>query len=135
MAYSTQSDIQSRLSLTQLIQLANDAVGSIVDAGGITAITEAIADADEEINAYCAKHYEVPFVSVPNLINRLSVEIAIVNLNKKRSIFSDEVKARREWADKTLKNIANGIIELTIDTDTDESAPRFWFTSEEPRGW
>ena len=43
-------------------------------------IEMAIADADAEIDGYLAKRYTVPFSPVPQVLNKLSKDIAIYNL-------------------------------------------------------
>ena len=74
MPYATQADILDQLDEDILIQLTDDAdTGDVVD----DVVTRAIADADAEIDGYCGKRYSVPFDTVPPIIRKFAVDIAI----------------------------------------------------------
>jgi len=81
MAYSTQADILEQLSEAHLIQLTDDAGAGTVDAD---VVSRAIADADAEIDSYCATKYDTPFTTVPAVIRKLSVDMAIYNVYARR---------------------------------------------------
>lgn len=105
MAYSTQSDLEKQLPQDLLTQLADDDGDGIID-GGI--VPEAIQKADDEINAYVATRYAVPFSPVPTLIKTLSVDMAIWNLYARRRMDSETVTKRYDRAVKLLRDIAEG---------------------------
>ena len=107
--YATQADILEQLDEDILIQLTDDADAGAVDAD---MVTRAIADADAEIDGYCGKRYSVPFSTVPAIIRKFSVDIAIYNLYARRKGAPDDRKARYDNAVKFLSNVAKGIISL-----------------------
>lgn len=105
MPYSTQSDIEQQLPRDLLTQLTDDDGDGIVDGGIVPA---AIQKADDEINAYAATRYSVPFTPVPALIKALSVDLAIWNLYARRRMESETVNKRYDRAVKLLRDIADG---------------------------
>ena len=81
MSYSTKNDILEQLDEGVLIQLTDDD-----DLGGVDddVVARAIADADALIDSYCGTRYSVPFSTVPDIVRKLSVEIAIFHLYGRR---------------------------------------------------
>lgn len=122
MAYSTAAEIKHQLSEEIIIQLTDDEhvePETIDDANPdhaamVTRIDEAIETADAEIDGYCATRYAVPFVTVPALINKLSVEIAIYYLYARRTI-PEKIEARYDKVIARLKDIARGTFTLGTD--------------------
>ncbi|WP_457571304.1 gp436 family protein [Desulfovulcanus sp.] len=81
--YATIEDLTKLLPESDLIALSDDEnTGALNEAR----LTEAIDQADREIDAYCAGRYEVPFASVPGLIQNLSAQMAIYNLFARRGV-------------------------------------------------
>jgi len=109
MPYALQADILEQLDEDILVQLTDDA-----DAGSVDddMVTRAIADADAEIDGYCGKRYSVPFSTVPAIIRKFSVDIAIYNLYARRKGAPDDRKDRYSNAVKFLANVAKGLISL-----------------------
>lgn len=112
MAYSLQADLLEQISSDKLIQLTDDA-----DIGSIDAdvISRAIADADAEIDGYCGRRYTVPFTTVPAIIRKVSVDIAIYNLYARRKGAPDDRQKRYDNAIKFLTNVSKGLISLGAD--------------------
>jgi len=99
----------TRVSLTQLQQLTSEDGLSVVQ----TVIDEAISNADELINSYCAKKYVVPFNPIPQRITNLSADLAKFYIYKKRSdVFGNELQQsiRDLYTDSLnfLKDVAIG---------------------------
>lgn len=117
MAYCTQSDIVEQLDEDILIQLTDDADAGTVDAD---TVTRAIADADAEIDSYCGVRHSVPFATVPDIILKYSVDIAIYNLYARRKGAPDYRKERYDNAIRFLKDVAAGRASLGED---DPDAP------------
>jgi phage gp36-like protein len=92
MAYSTQPDLVEQLSEAELIQLSDDAGIGIINAA---VVIRAIADADEEINGYIGSRMAVPLTTVPGIIRKMSVEIAIYNLYARRQDSVPETRKDR----------------------------------------
>jgi len=118
MSYSAQADLTEQISEDKLTQLTDDADAGSIDAD---AVTRAIADADAEIDGYCATRYTVPFSPVPVLIRKISVDIAIYNLYARRTSVPEDRQKRYTDAIRFLKDVAKGIATLGNDEPTDDS--------------
>lgn len=133
MAYCTQTDLQKQLPPALVIQLTDDDADGAADSG---VVADAIAKADNVINAYCAKRYDVPFTTVPDLIRGLSVDLTVWNLYARKGLEKQSVTDRKVDAIKLLEGIASGKVslgltenapvesqagapEVTVDVDTD----------------
>jgi phage gp36-like protein len=103
MAYSDQDDILEQLDEDILVQLTDDADAGAVDTDKVT---RAIADADALIDGYCGRRYTVPFTTVPALILKFSVDIAIYNLYGRRKGAPDDRRTRYNDAVSFLKAVA-----------------------------
>ena len=120
--YSSIDDIKGQLPQARIIQLTDDEQlkPASIDAANpncaliISRVNAAIASADQEINSYCGVKYSVPFATVPDEVKRLSVEITVYNLHKRRNV-PDEIATRYDKAISQLKDIAKGIKTLGID--------------------
>lgn len=112
MSYSVKADILDQIDEDILIQLTDDEdTGSVDD----DKVTKSIADADAEIDGYCGKRYLVPFSTVPNIIRKLSVDIAIYNLYARRKGAPEELEKRYNNAIRFLKDVAKGLASLGED--------------------
>ncbi len=120
MSYSTLDDLKKLIPEEILVQLTDDEETGSVNQ---VRIDEAIAQADAEINAYCSPRYEVPFLPVPDLVRKLSVDIAIYNLYSRRA---EEIPATRSEryknAIRQLEGIAKGIVSLGVDPAAEAAA-------------
>jgi len=111
MPYSTKTDILKQISEEDLTGLTDDAGNGMVDDN---VVNKAIQDADGEINSYCKKKYEVPFNPVPDMINKLSVDISIYHLySRRQNLLNESVMKRYDDAIKFLKDVARGLAEIT----------------------
>ncbi|MDF1592593.1 MAG: DUF1320 domain-containing protein [Desulfobacterales bacterium] len=111
MSYCTQSDIEKQIPEEILIELTDDDGAGVVDTD---AVDRAIADADEEIDAFVSMQYGLPFESTPGLIRRMSVNLAICNLYARRPHLDiPESRKDRCSADrKLLEQVAKGTLKL-----------------------
>lgn len=79
-------------------------------------ITEAIEDADGEIDGYLNKRYPTPIIKTPKVINKFSKDIALYNIFSRNGISdgSDEeiFLQRYKSAIRFLENVAKGLIEI-----------------------
>jgi len=112
MGYSTLDDIKKVLPEAAILQLTDDDDEGAIDEGKVS---EAIAAADAEIDAYCAGRYSVPFESVPDLVKKLSVDLAVYNLYcRKVETVPDAKKDRYNNAMRMLRDIAAGKSSLMV---------------------
>jgi len=112
MAYSALSDILKQMDEATLVELTDDAGAGAVDED---VVTRAIADADEEIDAYLAVKYSLPFSTTPNLVRKLSVDLAICNLYARRDDTLPETRKERcREARAFLDRVAKGVAKLDV---------------------
>lgn len=109
MSYSEKTDILDQLDEATLVELTDDDGTGTVDT---SVVTRSIADADAEIDGYCATRYDVPFSAVPVMIRKISVDIAIYNLYSRRVAVPEERDKRYSNAVKFLRNVSKGLISL-----------------------
>lgn len=119
MAYCTKSDILEQIEEDILIDLTDDDdVGSVDE----DKVTRAIADADAEIDSYCGTRRPVPFTTVPDIVRKLSVEFAIVNLYARRKGIPKSRQKRYDNGIRFLRDVSKGDASLGAD-DPDGSPP------------
>lgn len=112
MAYSTLTDITKLIPEESVRQLTDDeGLGEVNQAR----VAEAIAQADAEIDSYCCGRYTVPFASVPDVVRKLSADIAIYNLYSRKVEEIPSARAERyKGAIRLLDGIARGLIGLGV---------------------
>ncbi|MBZ5703243.1 MAG: DUF1320 domain-containing protein [Acidobacteriia bacterium] len=105
MAYATQADLDNRLTHKRLVELTDfDGSGEL----NAARVTEALAVAGAEIDAYAAGRYLIPLAQSKQ-VNDLCLRIAIYRLyaNRQRAI-PDTVSKDRDDAVALLKDVASG---------------------------
>lgn len=114
MDYSTLDDLKEQLSEDELIGLTDDADAGVID----TSVTDrAISDANAVIDGYCKTKYTVPLEPVPDIIRKISVDLAIYNLFSRKGDVIPEMRIERyKNAIKFLEHISIGKITLGVDT-------------------
>ncbi len=96
-----------------LIRLTDDeSSGSINTARA----DDAISSAQAVVDASLSMQYDVPLSNPPQLVIKLTADIAVYNLYLRQAIVPAEVKDSYASAIETLQNIANGIILLPSST-------------------
>jgi len=108
MSYATQVDIDSRYGSDLLLTIADRDGDGEVDTD---AVLLALADADDVIDSHLAERYQLPLATVPPLLVKAAVDIAVYNL---ASLPTDEQRNRYTDALKALKNIATGVQQLGL---------------------
>jgi phage gp36-like protein len=143
MPYSTVDDIKKMLPEDLIVQLTDDeATGSINQ----PRMEEAIAQADAEIDSYCGERYSVPFATVPDIVKKLSVDLAIYNLYSRLVRDMPEVRTERYRSSiRQLEAISKGNISLGVDpapqahsggrAETNRPADENVFTREKLKGF
>lgn len=106
-------------------------------------VTEAIADADALIDSYCGAVTEVPFATVPPVIKKHSVTIAIYNLYTRRGAAPELVRKNYEDVISHLKLIGKGdavlppvtASEVTGGNEVNIAGNDRIFTRDKLKGW
>jgi len=110
MAYCAYADIKKILPEETLVQLTDDEGAGVANQ---TRISEAIAQADDEINAYLGMKYSLPLSPVPAIVKKLSVDMAVYNLYSRRMESIPETRAERyKNCLRLLEGIAAGKISI-----------------------
>lgn len=135
MAYSSQKDIIKVLPEVRLNSLAQDTSADSPAAIALV-VAQMISDADDEIDSYLARQYDLPLDETPAIIKKISVELSIANLLAKKGLFTDEYKSRREWAEKLLKKLSTGEVILQFSDESEEEEPTTVFLdSDDAEVW
>ncbi|PIQ25415.1 DUF1320 domain-containing protein [bacterium (Candidatus Blackallbacteria) CG13_big_fil_rev_8_21_14_2_50_49_14] len=95
------------------------------DTPDTVAIQRALNDAFAEIDGYLAGRYVLPLASVPPVLRRVAIDIAMYRLQNLRG-FGDLEDSRKRYEDAIayLKMLAKGEVSLGLSTaDTGSAAP------------
>jgi len=109
MAYCTQDDLLKMMDEAELIQATDDDGAGIIDAAKVT---QAIAQADAEIDGYLGGRYSVPLSPVPAVLVHLSVDMAIYHILSRRLGAPESRRDRYKNAVAFFKSVAKGDVSL-----------------------
>jgi len=108
MPYSTIDDVRELLPEAEIVRLTDD---EGLGVAGVSRVSEAIAQADSEIDGYCGGRYSVPVQPVPDLLKKLSVDMAIYNLYSRAVLVMPGARAERyRNAVRQLEGISRGLV-------------------------
>ncbi len=109
-AYATLTDLRAVSDEAELVRLTDDeGAGSAVDA----VLTQALADASDEIDGYIATRYATPLSPVPPILTRYCIDLALAALYARRTMGPPEhIEARRKSVIAFLDRVAQGKISL-----------------------
>lgn len=114
MPYCTLEDIKAQVSEAVLLNYLDDNGSGVIDE---EAADKAIVSATAEINAYVQTRYPVPMNPVPDILNKLAVDISLYNIVSRKGFdeqSGDKIMAERyKSAIRFLENIAKGMVLLT----------------------
>jgi len=137
--YATQTDLNLRITQSELLRLTDENdTGAVVTA----TVTAALEAADREIDSYLAAvPYSLPLAEAQPLLVPLACDIAIWNLYAlDESGAPENRKVRYQEAIKALERIRSGHQKLTVaaasasDSGAEFSGPERLFTRETMRG-
>ncbi len=109
--YATQQQIIDRYGEDALLEVADADLDGIVDGAPVAA---ALQDAGDEIDVYLGARYRLPLATVPPLLTRLCVDMALYKLSSAGAL-TDEKRQRYEDAVRLLREIATGRASLGIE--------------------
>jgi phage gp36-like protein len=107
MNYATIDDLAARFGDTELINLTDTLGDGVVNS---EPVNRALADATAEMDGYLAVRYALPLPVVPEVLVRVSCDIARYLLWSSQA--SDEVRHRYEGARRLLEGLAAGKVTL-----------------------
>ena len=111
MAYAGEQQIIERYGADTLLLAADRDGDGEIDS---EVVRRALEDASAEIDTYLAAKYDLPLPKVPEVLARLSVDIALYRLSSTTAEGTDERRRRYEDAVKLLKRIASGEVSLGL---------------------
>jgi phage gp36-like protein len=119
MAYCDSDDLALALGADRLLQLASDD-GEELDTD---VVAGAVADAEAEIDAYCGARYAVPFSTVPGIIRKRCVDLAVYALYGRAAEIPEDVQRRRDDAVAFLKDVSRGTAGLGASAPDPDAGP------------
>jgi len=120
MSYATPQDLINRYPNRDLVQLTNE--DPTITTVNTTALQQSLDDASAEIDGYLGGRFALPLTDVPEVLNRLTCDVAIYRLQSLRPIH-DLADARRRYDDAIamLTKVASGGMTLGIGADGHET--------------
>ncbi|MDQ0454713.1 gp436 family protein [Rhizobium paknamense] len=116
MTYCTKQDLIDRFGEKELIQLT-DRVNSPASAIDDTVVERAIADATALADGYIGKAYSLPLVTVPEVLTKLTCDVARYYLHFKGVEKDSPVQRAYDQAVSFFKDVAKGLVQL-VETET-----------------
>ncbi len=127
MPYATEQDLVARFGEDELIALTDRSGAGSIDSA---LVASALSDAAATIDGYLQARYPLPLATVPDVLQRLSCDIARYYLYDENA--SDQVTKRHDDALKMLGQISNGMVTLGLpDADVPESSNTAEMRSED----
>lgn len=120
MSYATPQDMINRYPNRDLVQLSNEdpAITTI----NTTALQQALDDAAAEIDGYLGGRFTLPLSDVPEVLGRLSCDVAMYRLQSLRPIHDlADARLRYDDAIAMLTKVASGEMTLGIGSDGHET--------------
>lgn len=114
-AYISQDELASALSQDELVQLTDDAGTGQADTA---VVDQVIAEAEAEVDAYLAARYTLPLTTVPAVVKRIAVDLAVWALYTRRKLTDEAVNARHKQAQRLLEAMARGTVSLGLPAAT-----------------
>lgn len=111
MAYATITAMQQRFGERELIYLS-ERDDAPVDVINTAVIEQAITDASDVIDGYLAGRYELPLVTVPNLLEQFCCDIARYKLGTNDT--PEHIETRNKEAIKFLTSVAKGELSIGV---------------------
>ncbi len=140
MAYSTQTDLLTKIDADELIAATDDEDTGVINADRVAA---AIESADAEINGYLGGRYSVPLDPVPPIIKTYSIDMALYHIFSRRLGPPEHIEKRYDYAIKFLLKAAQGTISLGVsdpegnanNEQPEFSGPDRVFSRDSMKGW
>lgn len=120
MPYVSQQEMIDRFGEDELIRLSDRAAApaGVIDAA---IIDTAIADADDLIDSYIVRRYDLPLARTPSRLTKVASDIARFHLYKDGAI--ESVAEAHKEAIRFLKDVAAGRAELDIGGEEPAASP------------
>ena len=126
-AYAVQADLEQRFGIDE-VRLASDRnrTGEL----DVSIVTLALNDATKEIDSYLTERYDLPFTTVPDILERICCDVAMYRMSADAGTGTDEKRKRFEDAVVWLNGVAKGLIGLGLDSDDTTSIDEAQISSD-----
>jgi len=81
------------------------------------ALTQSLADGQSELDSYIGVKYNLPLVTVPAVLKRFTVDVAIYISSNTAGSLTDEKTERYKAAIKWARDVAKGGVSLGLDDE------------------
>jgi phage gp36-like protein len=119
--YCTKQDLIDRFGERELIQLT-DRTNTPVSTVDDVVVNRALGDATSLIDGYVGKVYTLPLATVPDILAKLSADVARFYLHGKGVDKDHPVRVAYNDAVAYLVNVAKGLVQL-VDIGSGETPP------------
>jgi len=119
MAYITKDELEKRLSKEYLLMIADDDQDGVLDE---QVIDEAISQAQSEVDTYIGTRYEVPISDPPQVVKKLTADLAIYYLHMRKDNMPEAVQKLYDGALKLLTLIAQGKVTLGVTEEAEQTS-------------
>lgn len=116
MPYATPQDVIDRLGTREAAAISERSGTGVPN---VAVLTAALAQAQDEVNAYVGRRYFLPLMTsagavaaVPSLLNRLTIDVARYRQTGTEIMETEAIRNRYKDAIKVLEQIANGTVSL-----------------------
>lgn len=116
MPYATPQDLIARLGEREAAAISDRSGTGVPD---VAVLTKALADAEEEVNAYIGRRYRLPLLTgggqpapAPSFLVRIVVDIARYRQTGTEIMETEAIRMRFKDALKALEQVANGGVSL-----------------------
>lgn len=111
--YCDLDEIKSIIPQKDLINLTNDTTPA--DTVNINIVEDCAEFADELINSYIRKRYQLPLKNVPKILSKIAADITAYRLYSRRSNkIPEQIQRNCEYAMDNLKLLKDGQIVLDV---------------------
>lgn len=112
MPYATQQNMVDRFGEREVIALTDRDNTGVIDA---LVLAQALASAEDEVNAYMAGRYALPLATTPLIVRDFACDIARYRLCSAEVTETEEVRNRYKDAIKFFEKVSTGQISLGLD--------------------
>ena len=115
MSYCTQADILGVIPELELTQLTDDAIPPVMINTAV--VDQVISQATSLINGYIGGRYQLPLVTVPELVKTFALDISVYKLylRRRKKAPLEGVKAAYDDAMKQLRDVQAGKLFIGVD--------------------
>lgn len=121
MVYATEQNIIDRYGVDELLLVSDRDGDGVAD---VNIVSTGLQDATEEIDSYLAARYALPLATVPGILTRTCVDLAMYYMSPTADALTEERTNRIEAARKWLMALSKGHVSLGITAPEPPTIPQ-----------